>query len=117
MTINGTFPAAQGNRHEQHQPKSTRGAARGVKGKMTSCDSIKTQMLRVHAEQLRRSERGAAALENLCAFFREGGLGLDCRNQEAVAALIHAAFNNPWDLPAELTAKARRTHCTAGGAQ
>lgn len=55
------------------------------------------------ADQLRKSERGRAALKNLSTFFREGGMGLDAFNQEAALRLFVAAMENPWDLPAELT--------------
>ncbi len=52
--------------------------------------------------QLRKSERGQRALENLSRFFSEGGIGLDVSNKAAVMRLLHACFCNPWDLPASL---------------
>ena len=44
-------------------------------------------------DQLRISERGRIAMRDLLTFFNNGGLGLDINNQDAVVALITAAFN------------------------
>ena len=57
----------------------------------------------VAAAQLRKSERGSRALQNLERFFRDGGLGLDATNKRAATDLFLAAMENPWDLPADLT--------------
>jgi hypothetical protein len=63
----------------------------------------KTEMLRLAAKQLRRSERGRAALANLQRLFIDGGSGLDLTNQKAASELFAAMIFNPWDWPAELT--------------
>lgn len=52
--------------------------------------------------QLRKSERGTRALENFSKFVSEGGTGLDASNKTALSRLVHAALNNPWDLPDNL---------------
>ena len=65
------------------------------------------QKLEAAAEQLRRSERGRRALENISKFFRDGGTGLDDSNKLAALALFMAALHNPWDLPANLTQRER----------
>jgi len=53
--------------------------------------------------RLQKSERGSRALKNIGRFLSEGGIGLDNGNKRAAMALITAAFDNPWDLPSELT--------------
>lgn len=65
----------------------------------------RTQTLREAAKQLRKSERGRAALANLQRLFIDGGSGLDYWNKEAACDLFEAMIHNPGDWPAELTSK------------
>ena len=65
----------------------------------------KTEMLRLSAKQLSKSERGRAALENLQRLYIDGGCGLDQSNKEAAWHLFEAMMHNPWDWPEELTNK------------
>lgn len=60
------------------------------------------EQLEAAAAQLRKSERGQRALENLSRFFSDGGTGLDDANKKAALKLFLAAIQNPWDLPANL---------------
>jgi len=64
----------------------------------------RTDALRQAAEQLKKSERGRAALANMQRLFIDGARGLDPWNKEALFDLFFAMMHNPWDWPAELTA-------------
>lgn len=65
----------------------------------------RTETLRLAAKQLSKSERGRATLANLQRLFIDGGSGLDQWNKEAAYDLFEAMIHNPWDWPAELTAR------------